>query len=116
MRKSRIKFAEVDDALMESLSAKPEGFFEHLEELSIKVPSWSKLLLVVLAPHKKGMEVAFFEEAKEFFLSYTKKVLRYSGSSINFICFSCEQSDEWKMFAPPTLIGTNLTTRLRKKL
>jgi len=115
LRKSRIKFAEVGD-VVDKLVEKPEKFFDHLEELSIKIPSWSKLLFIVLMSEKKTMEVAFFEEAKEFFLLYTKKVLRYSPGSVNFICFSCENSDVWKLFTPPTLIGSNLKTRLRKKL
>lgn len=115
MRKSRIKFTDVDETVLEAIANRPESFFDDLEELSIKVPSWSKLLLVVLAPNKKAMEVGFFEEAKEFFLSYTKKVLRYTTSNLNFICFSREQSDDWKVFVPPTLIGTNLRTKLRRK-
>ncbi len=115
MRKSRIKFTDVNEAVLEVLAAKPESFFEGLEELSIKVPSWSQLLLLVLAPRKRAMEVAFFEEAKEFFLSYTKKVLRYTNSDLNFFCFSREQAKDWKMFVPPTLIGTNLRTKLRRK-
>jgi hypothetical protein len=114
MRKSRIKFTDLDEELIEMLEMEPESFFEYIEELAIKIPSWSKLFLVAVAPLKQALEINFFEEAQEFFLSYTKKVLRYS-SSIDFICFSREMSEEWKIFLPPTLIGADLTTRLRKK-
>jgi len=115
MRKSRIKFNDVDEEVLEAIAKNPDSFFNDLEELSIKVPSWSKLLLVVLSVKKKAMEVDFFEEVKEFFLSYTKKVLRYTSTDLNFICFSREQTNDWKLFIPPTLIGTNLKTKLRKR-
>ena len=113
MRKSKIKFSELSDKILEVLAAQPDKFFLSLEELAIKVPEWSKLILVALLPNKKSMEVVFFEEAKEFFLSYTKKVLRHP-TTITCLCFSREQSPEFRLFIPPTLIGTNLKTRLRK--
>jgi len=115
MKKSRIKFADLDTKLLEDIASTPEFLFDDLEELSVKIPSWSKLLLVVLSIEKKTLEIAFYEEAKEFFLSYTKKVLKYSKKDLTYICFSREESEYWKMFSPPTLIGTNLKTRLRKK-
>lgn len=114
MRKSKIKFTELSEKILDGLSAQPDKFFVSLTELDVKVPEWSKLILVALFSKKKVMEVIFFEEAKEFFLSYTKKVLRFSGN-VTCLCFSREQGPEWKLFTPPTLIGTNLKTKLRKR-
>ncbi len=115
VRKSRIKFTEVEESLLELILDSPEKFLENLEELSIKIPSWSKLLLLVLAYEKQIMEVLFFEDTKDFFFSYTKKILRYSKSDLTFICYNREE-DNWRLFIPPTLIGPNLKTQLRKKM
>lgn len=114
MKKSKIKFTELSEKVLDVLVVQPDKFFITLTELDVKVPEWARLILVALFPKKKTMEVIFFEEAKEFFLSYTKKVLRFSDS-ISCLCFSREQSPEWKLFTPPTLIGTNLKTKLRKR-
>jgi hypothetical protein len=112
MRKSRIKLTDVSTEIFNEL-VKGDKTFGALESLAIKVPDWAKLILVASKPDKGLLEAGFFEDAKDFFLFYTKKVLRTSGLQIT--CLSRELTNEWKSFTPPTLIGTNLETKLRKK-
>lgn len=112
MRKSRIKIADIDDRIVVDVEEDPDKFFSNLKNLSVSVPSWAKLTLVVL--HKPALEISFFEDAKTFFLCYTKKVLRNKNPGSILVCFAYENK-EWRSFVPPTLIGTNLKTKVRKK-
>lgn len=113
MRKSKIKFTSINEEVLDEILIDPESLFGNLEEFSIKVPTWSKLLLVIISFQKGILEANFFEDTQDFFVSYTKKMIRYTDSDLEFICYSREQSDDWRLFSPPTLIGTNLITKLR---
>lgn len=115
MRKSRIKLTEVELKLLVTVEEDQNKLFKVLEELAVQVPTWSKLILVVLKVHKLTLDVSYFEDARDFFLSYTKKALRNTDPDVKYLTLSREASDDWKPFVPPTLIGTNLKTKLRKK-
>ncbi len=114
MRKSRIKIL-IDKKLVALIEEDPDKFFSKLKDLSITGPDWSKLTLLTMQPNGPTVEVGFFEDAKAFFLTYTKRTLRNTDPSIKLICFSRERTDEWRSFIPPTLIGTNLKTKVRRK-
>ena len=113
MRKSKIKIGNIEESFFK---LEPAKAIEQLDSLSITLPEWARLILLVLRAEKQTMEASFYEDARDFFLAYTKKVLRNSNvQSPDFICFSREETGEWKHFIPPTLIGTNLRTKLRKQ-
>lgn len=111
MRKSRIKIS-IDKKITALIKKDPDKFFLKLKDLSISIPSWAKLTLLIVHPGVSA-EFDFFEDAKSFFLTYTKRTLK-NNSDLKFICLSQEHSSEWKSFIPPTLIGTNLDTKMRK--
>jgi hypothetical protein len=115
MRKSKIKINNVDGAFFATLAAEPSQAIARLESISVSLPEWAKLVLFALRADRQSVEVAFFEDARDFFLAYTKKVLRRPDDQQppEFLCVSREGAD-WRNFVPPTLIGTNLKTRLRK--
>jgi hypothetical protein len=116
MRKSKIKIGNVEESFFTSLASDPAKAIEKLDSLSITLPEWARLILLATRPERQMIEASFFEDARDFFLVYTKKVLRNSsGQAPDFICFSQEEDGSWKHFVPPTLIGTNLRTKLRKQ-
>jgi hypothetical protein len=112
MRKSKIKVGNIDESLFLSFMGEPVRALDKLDTLSITLPEWAKLVLLTLRNENFSLEAAFYEDAKDFFLSYTKRLLK-ANNPPDFICFSQEQNG-WKHFVPPTLIGTNLKTKLRK--
>lgn len=96
-----------------SFMSEPVRALDKLSTLSITLPDWAKLALLILRSEHRSLEAVFYEDARDFFLSYTKRALKGTNSP-DFICFSREQNAVWKHFVPPTLIGTNLKTKLRK--
>lgn len=113
MRKSRIKLMEINEELFNSIASDMSGLGGHLKSLNIKSPEWSKILLFSLKGEDLSVEVVFYEDAKDFFLFYTKKIIKQSDDNV-IGCFDRVKDGDWKEFAPPTLIGINLKTKLRK--
>jgi hypothetical protein len=113
MRKSRIKLTEVKEDIFDFVIDSPVKFFSHLDSLRIEIPEWSKVLFLSFKESDLSIEVTFYEDAKDFFLLYTKRIIKRKKYT-TFSCFSREESSDWKQFTPPTLIGVNLKTKLRK--
>ena len=115
MRKSRVKISAVEEKVLADVGRHPAGFFvKSVPTLKITVPDWAMFALLILNYARSGLELCFCEDAKDFFLLYTKKSLRNDDNDIEFVCFKRSEQD-WFLFVPPTLIGTNLKTKIRKK-
>src|SRR5581483_11403984 len=114
MRKSRIKLGDVEEKIFTSIQNSPNTFFDYTERLAVNIPAWAKIIFILLAEENGSVEIQFFEDAKDFFMSYTKKSLK-SKVEYFYICFSREDTESWVGFKPPTLIGPNLTTKMRKQ-
>ena len=113
MRKSRTVVKDIEASLYATIATDFLSVFSLLESLDIAVPAWSKTMLAFTRRDKRYLDVSFFEDSKDFFLWYSRVVIdRLEG--LRFGAFTREHGNEWKMFVPPTLIGVELKTRLRK--
>ncbi len=111
MRKSRIKLNEIDPTLLQAISSDPIQLIFNLESLEVAIPKWAILLLVGFNEDLRQLDLMFFEETQDFFLRYAKQAIRRSDQ-ITLHSFMNKEAG-WKVFDPPTLIGSNLQTRLR---
>ncbi len=99
-----------EDALNEAVL--PSDLFEKLKLLDIPVPAWADMILVFPNTVKKSLDVSMFEEGKDFFIWYSKVLIKGPGSGKSN-CYAKDDVGDWKIFVPPTLIGVNLRTKLR---
>jgi len=108
MKKSKVKVDNPDKKIVQGVTKSPLKFFSNLKKLAVSLPTWSKHIL--LSFKENCLEIYFFEDTQDFFVFYAKKAIQQSN--LKFISFVLE--DKWKLFIPPTLIGTNLKTKVRK--
>lgn len=113
MRKSRIKLSEINEEIFEAIVNDPPKFFDNLDTLTITIPKWATIAFLFIRIDKMAVELTFYEDAKDFFLYYTKRIVKRQGD-YKVACFSREESEDWRGFIPPTLIGVNLKTKLRE--
>ena len=111
MRKSRTVAYELDAEIIEWLMGDPHHVFKAIAKLDIAVPSWAQMFFIFTRYDSDKLDVSFFEDAKEFFLWYSKILIRF-GDDIHSVSFSSKDGI-WQIFLPPTLIGVSLRTRLR---
>jgi len=112
MRKSRVRITDINEGIFEELARDQTKFFDNLDILSINVPKWAAVAFIFMRLDRKSIELTFYEDAKDFFMYYTKRLVRRQGD-YRVACFSREESEDWRPFIPPTLIGVNLKTKLR---
>lgn len=113
MRKSRTVVRDVDVKVSDKTGLNPADIFSSLEKMDIPVPSWAVMMFIFSKEEKKVVDVSFFEDTKEFFLWYSKVLIRSAGSVDLTSASFAKEGDSWKLFVPPTLIGVNLRTKLR---
>lgn len=111
MRKSRTVVNDLDAAIIDLIASDTNNVFKALVELDIAVPPWSQMLFVFARHDGSKLDASFFEDAKEFFLWYSKVLIRH-GEDIHTASFSRKEGI-WQIFMPPTLIGVSLQTKLR---
>lgn len=109
MRKSRTVVSDADEVITDFINDH-HGAFKLLEKLEIVLPDWAEMLFVFARKDKKRFDVSYFEDAKDFFLWYSKVLI--TQKDLQAISFTRKDA-EWLVFVPPTLIGVNLRTRLR---
>lgn len=102
---------ETDAAIYEAIKEDQGITFSTLEKLDIATPTWATMLFLYIREEKPTIDVSFFEDAKDFFLWYSK-VLILQGDAVRYAAFARDESG-WQPFSPPTLIGVNLKTKLR---
>lgn len=110
MRKSRVVVKDVDPSLYEQFTV--ESVFPLLEKLEISVPSWAAMLFAFIRTEKQSLDVSFFEEAENFFMWYSR-VLVGRPEDLKLVSLARNPGKDWLPFAPPTLIGVNIRTKLR---
>jgi hypothetical protein len=112
MRKSRTVVKEVEIEVADQIGLNPNTLFGQLEKYEIAVPTWATMLFVFARSDRKILDVSFFEDTKDFFLWYSKVLIR-RVKDVKAASYSKDVTNEWKLFLPPTLIGVNLRTKMR---
>ena len=108
MRKSRVVITEVDETIFTSVYNTPISIFQHFDKLEVPVFNWSAVIFLIMRNGSK-LDISFFEDAKDYFLWYTRVSINSSHRFESFI----KDNGNWIIFTPPTLIGPNLKTKLR---
>lgn len=103
---------ETDGNMPEAIGILPSGLFDVMKNYDVALPSWATMILTFANPVRKSWEVAFFEGVKDFFIWYSKVLIK-GPEGIKTFAYAKDESGEWKLFVPPTLIGVNLQTKLR---
>ena len=111
MRKSRTIITNIDKEIYNRLTSNPDQIVASLETLEVPIPSWTTTLLACLSTFKQNLDVALFEDSKDFMLWYSK-ILLLKGDNIKAVPFNRDMAN-WILFEPPTLIGVSLRTKLR---
>lgn len=103
----------ISDAVYERLAESPLAILDIMGEAEVDVPmpSWAKLLFA-FCRDGGSLDVSFFEDATDFFLWYAKVLVRRKDDMVT-ASLQQEVSGHWQVFAPPTLVGVNIRTRLR---
>ena len=111
MRKCRFIVTDLPAEIYESVVANHRSIFNHLTTLEIALPTWASMLLLLINNTAPKIDIAAFDNNKDFF-SWYGKILANHPDSFTTATFIVEDN-EWRHFMPPTLIGVNLRTKLR---
>ena len=111
MRKSRFTLRDVNEVTIAKFDENLNNIFSIMEELDISIPKWAKMLFVFSVKDK--IDVSFFEEINDFFIWYSKVLIKRKDSMIVSSFKYDDILKQWQLFFPPTLIGVNLETRMR---
>lgn len=111
MRKSRFVVRDIEVKLSDNFGLNFSEVADALSKVDITLPSWAAMMFIFVRSNHKSLDVSFFEDSKDFFIWYSKVMIR-KPEDLRSASYSKEGND-WKVFLPPTLIGVHLRTQLR---